>query len=81
MAPRDRPNGVPVSSPTGELNTISKLIGEEEVTKALRQAEQAVAKGVDPRAWRIFTEGTQEEREGFQQEVQEKLVRDTRVRK
>jgi hypothetical protein len=32
------------------LNTISELIGDEEVTKALRQAEQAIAKEVGPEA-------------------------------
>jgi hypothetical protein len=59
------------------LNTISKLIGEEEVTKAFRQTEQAIAKEVGPEAWRIFTKGTKEEQERFQQEVQERLARDT----
>ena len=59
------------------LNTIVKAIGEEEVTKAVRHAEQAFAKGVDPQAWKIFTEGSKEEQEDFQQEVQEKLARDT----
>lgn len=54
------------------LDTISKLIGEEEVTKTLRLAEQAFGQRVDQRAWRIFTEDTPEEQEHFQQEVQEK---------
>jgi hypothetical protein len=58
------------------LNTISKLIGEEEVTQAFREAEQAFGKGVDQRAWKIFMEGTQQEQERFQQEVQDKLARD-----
>src|ERR1700730_13252943 len=39
------------------LNTIGKLIGEEEVTKAFRQAEQAFANGTDQEAWKSFTEG------------------------
>jgi len=63
------------------LDRISTLIGEEEVTKACKEAEQAFAKGVDQRAWKIFTEGTQEERERFQQEAQEKLARDSEGRK
>jgi hypothetical protein len=58
------------------LNTIAKVIGEQEV-KAVRQAEQSFGQRVDQRAWKIFTEGTQEEQEHFQQEVQEKLARDT----
>jgi hypothetical protein len=57
------------------LSTIAKAIGEEEVRNAFTQAEQAFAKGVDQQAWRIFTEGTQEEQERFQQEVQENLAR------
>ena len=57
------------------LDRISTLIGEEEVTKAWREAEQAFATGVDQQAWKIFTEGTQADREGFQQEVQEELAR------
>ncbi len=62
---------------THRLDTISKLIGEEEVSKTIRLAEQAFGQGVGQRAWRIFTEGTQEEQERFQQEVQEKLARGT----
>jgi hypothetical protein len=57
------------------LNTIAKAIGEQEVKKAFGQAEQAFAKGVDQPAWKIFMEGTKEERERFQQEVQEELGR------
>jgi hypothetical protein len=56
------------------LNTIAKSIGEEEVKKAFKQAEEAFAKGVDPQAWKIFMEGTKEEQERFQQEVQEKCA-------
>jgi len=58
------------------LNAIGKLIGKEEVTQAFRQAEQAFGKGVDQWAWKIFTEGSKEEQERFQQEVQERLARD-----
>ena len=36
----------------------------------------AFGKSVDQRAWKIFMEGTKEEQERFQQEVQEKLARD-----
>jgi hypothetical protein len=55
------------------LTTISKVLGEEEVTKAVMQAKEDFAKTVDQRAWKIFTTGTKEERELFQNEVQEKL--------
>jgi hypothetical protein len=54
------------------LNTIAKSIGEEEVRKAVTEAKVDFAKGVDQRAWKIFTEGTKEEQERFQHEVQEK---------
>jgi hypothetical protein len=59
------------------LNTISKYIGNEEVKKASQDAEQAFGNGVDQRAWKIFMEGTQEEQERFQQEVQEQLAHHT----
>jgi hypothetical protein len=49
-------------------------MGEEEVTKAIMQAQQDFAKGVDQQTWRIFTTGTKEEGERFQQEVQERLA-------
>jgi hypothetical protein len=58
------------------LNTMGKFIGNEEVRRVFRDAEQAFGKGVDQRAWKIFTEGTNEEQEQFQQEVQERLARD-----
>jgi hypothetical protein len=59
------------------LNTISKFIGTLEVRVAFREAEQAFAKGIDPRTWKIFTEGTKEEQERFQREVQQELARDS----
>src|SRR5580704_11744699 len=58
------------------LNTIAKAIGEEEVKKAFKHAEPEFAKGVDQRAWKIFREGTKEEQESFQEEVQKKLAGD-----
>lgn len=58
------------------LNTIAKSIGEEAVKKAFKQAEETFAKGVDPQAWKIFMEGTKEEQESFQEEVQKKLAGD-----
>jgi len=58
------------------LNTISKLIGQQEVTTAVEQATETFAKRVDARAWKVFWEGTKEEQEEFQQYVQEQLERD-----
>jgi hypothetical protein len=58
------------------LNTIAKAIGEEEVKKAFKHAEPEFAKGVDQRAWKVFMEGTKEEQESFQEEVQKKLAGD-----
>jgi len=56
------------------LDTIGKFIRKEELTEGFRHAEQVFAKGVDQRAWKIFTEGTKEEQERFQQEVQDNLT-------
>ncbi len=50
------------------LNTIAKSIGEEEVKRAFKQAEQEFAKGVDQLAWKAFR-GTAEERDAFQAEI------------
>jgi hypothetical protein len=58
------------------LNTISKLIGQQEVSAAVEQATETFAKRVDARAWKVFWEGTKEEQEEFQQFVQEQLERD-----
>lgn len=60
------------------LDTITKLIGKEDVRKAFKQAEQAFSQSVDQRAWRIFIDGTPEEREQFQREVEEELARAVR---
>jgi hypothetical protein len=60
------------------LKTISKLIGQQEVTTAVEQARETFAKRVDARAWKVFWEGTKEEQEEFQQYVQEQLAGDTK---
>jgi hypothetical protein len=56
------------------LNAISRVIGREEVTKTFREAEQAFSKGVDQKAWKIFMEGTKEEQERLQEEIQERIA-------
>lgn len=58
------------------LNTISELIGQQEVTTAVEQATETFARRVDARAWKVFWEGTKGEQEEFQQFVQEQLERD-----
>jgi hypothetical protein len=55
------------------LNTIAKSIGEEEVKKAFKQTEEAYGKDVDQRAWKIFMEGTKEEQEAFQAEIEREM--------
>jgi hypothetical protein len=55
------------------LNTIARFVGEEEVKRAFKQTEQEFAKGVDQRAWRIFMEGTQEQRQAFQEEISREM--------
>jgi len=57
------------------LNTIAEAIGEKVVKEAFRQAEEDIGKKVDARPWKIFMEGTKEEQERFQEEVQEELAR------
>jgi hypothetical protein len=48
---------------------IATVLGEEEVRKAIEEAEQKYSKTIDPRAWGIFKDGTPEEQEAFQEEV------------
>lgn len=51
------------------INRIATVLGEEEVQKAIEEAEQEFSKTVDSRVWAIFKNGTPEEREAFQDEV------------
>jgi hypothetical protein len=48
---------------------IAEALGEEEVAKAVREAHSEFAKGIDPRTWNIFLNGTPEEREALQGEI------------
>jgi hypothetical protein len=52
---------------------IAEALGEEEVAEAVRQAYDEFAKGIDPRTWTIFLNGTPEERRAFQDEVAREL--------
>lgn len=56
------------------LHKIASFIGEDEVRRIFGEAEQTFAKSVDQRAWKIFKEGTLEEQERFQEEVQDRLA-------
>jgi hypothetical protein len=49
---------------------IAAILGEEEVQKAIQEAQREYNKKIDPRAWSIFQDGTPEERDAFQEEVQ-----------
>ena len=51
------------------INRIATVLGEEEVRKAIEEAEQEFSKTIDPRAWAIFKNGTPEKQEAFREEV------------
>jgi hypothetical protein len=51
------------------ITRIATILGEEEVGKAVEEAESEFSKKVDPRAWAIFKNGTPEEQDAFQDEV------------
>jgi hypothetical protein len=48
---------------------IAEALGEEAVAEAVRQAYNEFAKGIDPRTWSIFLNGTPEERRVLQDEL------------
>jgi len=52
------------------ISRIAAILGAEEVRKAIDEAEQEYGKTIDPRAWSIFMDGTPEDRDAFQDEVQ-----------
>jgi len=52
---------------------IAEALGEEEVAKAVREAHSEFAKGIDPRTWNIFLNGTPEEQQKFQDEIQREM--------
>jgi hypothetical protein len=55
------------------INRIATVLGEEAVEKAINEAEEEYSKPVSPRAWSIFKNGTEEEWQAFQDEVQSAL--------
>jgi len=52
---------------------IAEILGQEEVNKMIDQAYEEYGKNQNARAWSIFLNGTPEEQEAFQDEVQEKI--------
>jgi hypothetical protein len=50
------------------IDRIATVLGEEAVQRAVDEAEEEYSKTVSPRAWSIFKNGTEEEREAFQDE-------------
>jgi hypothetical protein len=57
------------------LDRIEKQLGEDLMDKACKEAEDEFAKTVDAEAWRVFRNGTPEERAAFQEEVQREIHR------
>lgn len=58
------------------INRIAIPLGEVEVQKAIREAEDKFSKATDPKAWAIFKNGTPAEQESFQDEVQRTISED-----
>jgi len=52
---------------------IVEILGEEEINKVIDQAYEEYGKEPDPTAWSIFLNGTQEEKEAFQDEIQQRI--------
>ena len=48
------------------VGRIGKILGTEEINKIVDQAHEEYGRKQDPRAWAIFTNGTPEEKEAFQ---------------
>jgi hypothetical protein len=58
------------------VRTIAKVIGEVEVREANRQVEEELSKKNDPKYWKAFRFGTDQERLAVQEEIQRKLEED-----
>jgi hypothetical protein len=50
------------------VSRIARLLGDEEVRKAIQEVDAEFSKTIDPRGWAIFKDGTPEEQEAFQEE-------------
>lgn len=55
------------------VGRIGEILGQDEINKVIDQAYEEYGKEQDPRAWSIFLNGTPEEKEAFQDEIQQKI--------
>jgi len=55
------------------VGRIGEILGQDEINKVIDQAYEEYGKEQDPRAWSIFLNGTPEEQEAFQDEIQQKI--------
>ena len=62
------------------LTRIAEFVGQEEVNKVFKQVEQILSELVDAPTWRIFTTGTEEEKDRYRQELRESLFHDSDLR-
>jgi hypothetical protein len=52
------------------VNRIARVIGEEEVNKAIEQVKTEMGENAGPKTWHAFWEGTEEERAAVQDEIE-----------
>jgi|SRR5271170_1123076 len=55
------------------VERIAEILGEEEIDRVIDQAYEEYGKKQDPRAWSIFLNGTPQEQEAFQDEIQRRI--------
>lgn len=55
------------------VGRIVEILGQDEINKVIDQAYEEYGKEQDPRAWSIFLNGTPEEKEAFQDEIQQRI--------
>jgi len=55
------------------VGRIGEILGQDEINKVIDQAYEEYGKERDPRAWSIFLNGTTQEQEAFQDEIQQKI--------
>ena len=55
------------------VGRIGEILGQDEFNKVIDQAYEEYGKKQDPRAWSVFLNGTPEEKEAFQDEIQQKI--------
>lgn len=55
------------------VGRIGEILGQDQINKVIDQAYEEYGKKQDPRAWSIFLNGTPEEQQAFQDEIQQKI--------